>query len=181
MSIIIKMMLLSAVFITCIPNMLNAGNKIGTIKKAFSDMLKLRLGREKTVFLFVLYPMIANTINARLNEINSGIVANGVSYPRASNELFSNNPKNIRNEMLSPTDNTAFSVELILFNLSICRINKPSKTVRKRNPNICLKKGIFKMIVTSIKRSIKIINTNHSLAPSSLIIFILLAHFEAST
>jgi hypothetical protein len=59
--------------------MLNAGNKIGTIKNAFSDVLKLRFGRERTGYLFVLYPIIANTTNAILNEIKRGIVANGAS------------------------------------------------------------------------------------------------------
>ena len=58
--------------------MLKAGNKIGTIKNAFSDVLKLRFGREKIGFLFILYPMIANTIITTLNEINNGTVANGV-------------------------------------------------------------------------------------------------------
>ena len=64
------MKLLSVMFMMCIPNMLNAGNKIGTIKKAFSDAVKLRYGRKRTTSLFILYPTIANTTNARLNEIN---------------------------------------------------------------------------------------------------------------
>jgi hypothetical protein len=58
--------------------MLNAGNKIGTIKKAFSDALKLRFGNEKKGSLFTLYPIATNTMNAILNEIKRGIVANGV-------------------------------------------------------------------------------------------------------
>ena len=90
--------------------MLSAGNKIGMIKNAFSDVFMLKLGREKVVFLFSLEPIIANTMNAILKEIRSGIVANGVSYPRARDKLFSNNPKNIRNEMLNPTDSTNFSI-----------------------------------------------------------------------
>ena len=73
------MILLSVVFIMCIPNMLNAGNTIGTIKNAFSDVFKLRVGREKILFLFSLYPIIANVMNATLTGINKGIVANGVS------------------------------------------------------------------------------------------------------
>lgn len=52
---------------------------MGTIKNAFSNVFKLSFGREKTVSLFVLYPMTANTTSARLNEINNGIVASGVS------------------------------------------------------------------------------------------------------
>jgi len=72
-------MLLSVVFIKFIPNMLNAGNKIGTIKNAFSDLFKLRLGRERSGFLLILYPIIANTMDAILNEMRRGIVANGVS------------------------------------------------------------------------------------------------------
>jgi hypothetical protein len=59
--------------------MLNAGNNIGTIKNAFSDVLNSIFGREKIEVLFILYPMSANTMNARLNEINKGMVANGVS------------------------------------------------------------------------------------------------------
>ena len=73
------MTLLSAVFIRCIPNMLNAGNITGTIKNAFSDALKLRFGKEKIGSLFILCPIIANVIKAILNEINKGMVANGVS------------------------------------------------------------------------------------------------------
>ena len=55
--------------------------------------------------------------------------------------------------MLNPTDNTNFSVEPILFNLSIGMINNPDKNVRKRNPKICLKKGTFKSIAKSAMRS----------------------------
>jgi hypothetical protein len=62
----------------CVPSMLKAGNKIGTIKNAFSDVLKLISRREKTLFLFVLYAMIANTTNAILNEIKREIVDSGV-------------------------------------------------------------------------------------------------------
>jgi hypothetical protein len=62
----------------CIPNIHNTGNKIGTIKNAFSDVLKLRVGREKINSLFSLYQTIANTINAKLKEINNEMVANGV-------------------------------------------------------------------------------------------------------
>ena len=113
------MMLLSVVFMTCIPNMLKAGNIIGTIKNAFSDVLRLRFGREKTVFLFIRYATRVSAIAARLNVINIGTVDSGDLYPKPSDELFSNNPKNIKNEMLSPTDNTNFSVNPNLFNFSI--------------------------------------------------------------
>ena len=89
--------------------------------------------------------------------IKRGVVANGVSYPRLSDKLFNNNPKSIKKEILSPTDNTNFSVEPTLFNLSIWRINNPGKNVRKRNPKTCLKNGIFKTIVKSVKKIIKII------------------------
>jgi hypothetical protein len=67
-----------------------------------------------------------------------------------SDKLFINNPKNIRKEMLNPTASTNFSVEPILFNFKIWRINKPGKMVRKKNPKICLKKGVFKSIATSV-------------------------------
>ena len=130
------MVLLSVVFITCIPNILNAGNNIGTIKNAFSDVLKLRFGRENIGPLFILYPIIANTINARLNEIKIGMVANGVLYLRIGNKLFINNPKNIRKETLNPTDKTNFFVYSILFSFKICKINNPGKMVRKKNPRI---------------------------------------------
>jgi hypothetical protein len=97
--------------------------------------------------------MIINIINAILKEIKSGIVANGVSYPRASDKLLMNNPKSIRKEMLSPTVNTNFSVSPILFNFNICRINNPGTTVRKRNPKICLRNNISKSIAKSVKIS----------------------------
>jgi hypothetical protein len=75
----IRIMLLSVVFRMCIPNMLNAGNKIGTIKNAFSDVVKLRFGREKIGSLFISHPITPNTINAILKDIKSEIVDNGVS------------------------------------------------------------------------------------------------------
>jgi hypothetical protein len=59
--------------------MLNAGNITGTIKNAFSEVFKLRFGREKTGGFFALYPMIVNAMNTRLNEIRRGIVDSGVS------------------------------------------------------------------------------------------------------
>ena len=77
-----------------------------------------------------------------------------------------NNPKNIRKEMLKPTDNTNFSVNPNLSNFRICRIEIPGKKVRKRNPKICLKNGMFKKITRSVRRSIEIINTNQFLAPN---------------
>ena len=73
------MILLSVVFITFIPSMLNAGNITGTIKNAFSNVLKFTFGREKIGVLFILNPIIASTMNARLNEIKRGSVDNGVS------------------------------------------------------------------------------------------------------
>jgi hypothetical protein len=107
------------VFIRYIPNILNTGNKIGAIKKAFSGMAKLRLGREMTKSLFDLYPIPANIINAVLNENKRILVANGVSQPRLRKILFINSPKNIRNVILIPTANTNFSVGPILFNFNI--------------------------------------------------------------
>jgi hypothetical protein len=62
----------------CIPNMLNAGNITGTIKNAFSDVLKVSFGREQIGSLFTLHPIIANAMNAILNEIKRGVVAKGV-------------------------------------------------------------------------------------------------------
>jgi hypothetical protein len=61
----------------CIPNMLNAGNRMGTIKKAFSDVVKSKFGKEKMASLFIRYAIKVSAIAARLNEINSGIVDNG--------------------------------------------------------------------------------------------------------
>ena len=160
------MIFLSVVFITYIPNMLSAGNKIGTIRNAFSDVLKLKLGKEKATFLSIRYTTIISAITARLKHISSGTVDSGDLYPKLSDKLFSNSPKNIKNEMLNPTDNTTFSVDSILFNLSIWRINSPGKIVRKRNPKICLMNGMFKSIVKSVKRSIAIANVNHPLDPN---------------
>jgi hypothetical protein len=86
------MILLFVVSITCIPNTLNAGNNTGTIKNAFSDVLKFRLGKQFlqkpnfeeiegfTIFFSKIFnPIIANAMNAMLNEIRRGMVANGVS------------------------------------------------------------------------------------------------------
>jgi len=98
--------------------MLNAGNKIGAIKNVFSVVLNLGLGRVKTESLFILHPMIDNAANAILNEVKRDMVDNGVLYPTLSDKLFINNPKNIKNETLNPTDNTNFSVDPILFNFS---------------------------------------------------------------
>ena len=163
------MILLSVVFIKCIPNMLNAGKNSGTAKNAFSAVLKLRFGKEKIGFLFVLNPRTANTTNAMLNEIKRGFIANGVSYPRLSDRSFINNPKSIKKEMLNPTDSTNFSVNPNLFNLSTWRINNPGKMVRKRNPSICLKNGVFRSIARSAMRSIEIVSTKYPLVPDSLL------------
>jgi hypothetical protein len=57
----------------------SAGKKIGTIKKAFSDVVRSKFGKEDTESLFILYSVIANSINAILNEIKSEMVDNGVS------------------------------------------------------------------------------------------------------
>ena len=72
------MILLSVVFITCIPNMLKAGNITGTIKNAFSEVVNLIFSKERLKFLLTLYPIIANVMNVILSEINSGIVDKGV-------------------------------------------------------------------------------------------------------
>jgi hypothetical protein len=72
------MRLLSVAFITSIPNILNAGNKIGTIRNAFSDVLRLKLGKEKMASLFIRYAIKISMIAAILKEINSGIVDSGV-------------------------------------------------------------------------------------------------------
>ena len=115
--------------------------------------------------------MVANTMNERLKEIKSGTAANGVSYPRLNDKLFTNNPNNIRNEMLSPTDSTNFSVDPILSNFRTRRINNPGKMVRKRNPMICLTNGMSKRMATSVIK-IKPIKM-HFLIPRSFINFIL--------
>ena len=73
------MVLLLVVFMKYVPNMLNAGNKIGTIKNTLSEVLKLQSGKEKAVFLFIRYATRVSAITAILNEINNGTVANGVS------------------------------------------------------------------------------------------------------
>ena len=73
------MILLSVVFITYIPNMLNAGNKTGMIEKAFSEGVKLKSGRERIEPLFILYAIKISTIAAILNKINSVTVDSGVS------------------------------------------------------------------------------------------------------
>ena len=90
----------------------------------------------------------------------------GFEIPRSGYNILMNNPKNIKKAILNPTEYKIVSIVLSLFNFSICRINNPGKTVRKRKPKICLKNGISKRIAMSVKRSIEIINTNHSLCPN---------------
>ena len=150
------MILLSVVFITFIPSMLNAGNKIGTIKNIFSDVFKLRLGREQIGPLFSRYAIKISANATRLNEIKREVVDNGLSYPRLSDKLFNNKPKNIKKAMLIPQLNINFSKKSILFNFRSCRINNPGKIVRKRNPNICLKNGMSKRITMSVIISVVI-------------------------
>ena len=60
-----------------VPNMLNAGNITGTIKNAFSDVLKLIPGKEKTAFLFTRYTTRISAIAARLNQKSTEPVDSG--------------------------------------------------------------------------------------------------------
>jgi len=71
--------LVHVVFIRCIPNALNTGNKIGAIKNAFSDVVKLRLDIDMTESLFIIYSIAVNIMIAVFKQIRSGVVANGVS------------------------------------------------------------------------------------------------------
>jgi hypothetical protein len=105
------------------------------------------------------------------------MVANGVSWLMVSNELFNNNPKSITKETLSPIDNTKFSVNPVLFNFMVCRINNPGKKVRKMNPINCLKNGMFERIVKSVKMIIEIMNANNSLCPNFEIILVSHSYF----
>ena len=139
-----------------IPIILNAGNKIGTIINAFSEVFRLILVKEKGVFLFSRYAIKVSAIATRLNEIKREIVDNGVSYPMRSDKLFNNNPKNIQNAMLIPQLNINFSKKSIPFNFRTCRIKNPGKIVRKINPMICLKYGMSKRIAKSAIISIVI-------------------------
>ena len=88
-----------------------------------------------------------------MNEINNRLVDSGDLYPRASDRLFSNTPKNIENETLSPTINTNFSIIPILSNFKIRRIKNPGKNVRKINPRSGLKYGMFKRMATSVRKT----------------------------
>lgn len=112
-------MLLSAIFITCVPIILSGTKNIGIIKNIFSNAHKLISGTKKIEFLFIIYPKSINMTKAKLNDIKRGIVDNGVSYPIFSNKLFINNPNNIIKEMLNPIARTNFSVDPILPNLII--------------------------------------------------------------
>ena len=147
-------------FIKCTPNTLNAGNKIGMAKNAFSNGFKFISGKGMIESLFILWLIIANIINAMLSEIARKIGDNGVWYPSLSEVLFINNPKNIRKDMLSPTDSTNCAVISISFNFRICRINNPGRIVRTMNQDISLTKAIFNKIAMSAIRTIAIINTN---------------------
>ncbi len=127
-----------------VPDMLSTGKNAGMIKNTFSDLLKS--GRVNSGSPFTFCPTLNNIIYALLNEIKRETVDNGVPKPILSNTLFNNNPKNIKNAMLNPTSNRTFSTIPISFSFNICRINKPGKMRRKRNPDISLKIGISKNI-----------------------------------
>jgi hypothetical protein len=88
----IRTILLFVVFIRYVPNILNAGNNIGNVENIFSVGVNSIFGKEKLEFLLTLKPIIANIIKAMLNEINSGIVANGVEYPSLRDNVFISNP-----------------------------------------------------------------------------------------
>lgn len=65
-------------------------------------------------------------------------------------------PKNIKNEMLSPTDKTILCVSPSLFSFKMWRISSPGITVKKVNPKTCLRTGILRNIERSVKmRNIK--------------------------
>ena len=104
----------------------------------------------------------------------------GFGIPRGGYSVFMKKPINIKNATLNPTEYRTVSIVLTLFDFSICRINNPGTNVRKTNPSICLRKGTFRSIAKSVRRSIEIINAKYSLAPnllfcSILILFINLA------
>lgn len=136
---IINNKLLAVLFITYIPNTLNAGKIIGKINNDLSNEFRLNFGRAGIGLLFTLYSRIANTNNDILTKNKSGILANGVLYPKKRRELFINNPTNITNDTLRPTDSTNFSVNSNSSNFRILRIKNPGKIVRTRNPIISLK------------------------------------------
>ena len=95
----------------------------------------------------------------------------GFGIPRGGYSVFMKKPINIKNATLNPTEYKRVSVVFNLFNLSIWRINNPGRMVKKRNPRICLKNGMFKIMAKSVRSSIEIINANHSLAPNFNTIF----------
>jgi hypothetical protein len=102
-----------------------------------------------------------------------GEIEIGFEIPRRGYNVLMNNPMNIRKEMLNPADNTNFSVEPILSNFRTCRINNPGKIMRKRNPTICLKKGMFKRMTTSAEISSPMENKKKFLASKLLRISII--------
>jgi hypothetical protein len=85
--------------------------------------------------------------------INKGICEIGFEIPSRGYNVLMNNPMNIRKAMLSPTQYKMVSIVFSLFSFRIRIINNPDKNVRKRNPMICLKKGISKRMATSAEIS----------------------------
>ena len=95
--------------------------------------------------------------------IIKGKVEIGFEIPRGGYNIFIKKPVNIKKAMLNPTEYRIISIVLSLFDLSIWRINNPGMRVRKRNPNICLKNGMFKRMAKSVRITIETTNANHSL------------------
>jgi hypothetical protein len=101
-------------------------------------------------------------------ETTREIVDSGVAYPSRGYTPLIKSPKDIRNEMLSATDNTILSDSPSLFNFSMRRMSNPGIIVKKRNPRTCLKIGTSKSITRSVNRRNTNINKKNLLAPEAL-------------
>lgn len=114
-----------------------------------------------------------------LNAIINDNEDKGLEIPITGPKVFTNNPANIRNETLNPTDKTNFLAKLIPSNLSEYRIKKPGSIVKQINAKTTLKIGKSKNIVRSVKRIINVIIINFPLASQlfikNLIIFDIVA------
>lgn len=167
-SIVISIVLLLVEFMTYIPRMLKRRNKAGKSKKAFSLMPNLRPDKLNEKFLFLVWPMTVKMIRITLKEITSELVDNGVVYPSNGYIKLMKSPKNIRNETLSPTENTNLSVGPSLSDFSIWRIRRPGIIVKKKNPRTGLRIGIFKRIARSVKTRNTNTNRENPLFPKTI-------------
>lgn len=85
----------------------------------------------------------------------------GFTYPILGNIKFIDNPRNVINAILMPTDNINLSIRSILSSFKISIIKKPGNTVIKTNPIICLAIGTSRNTDVSSKNKKQTINIDN--------------------